>query len=614
MATLYVSPLGANTSPYDTWEKAAATFKLANTAASDGDTIVLDDGDHMLSGYIGVKGVTIRNKRDDDNYQTTRFLFDDAVSTSRMVVAGKSVSIKGVSFVGSVAGYSQLSLQSNTSGSEKNISLQSVLMSGALKGAISCLVSAGVYNIFVTDCVFSGNTAETGGAIWASENNFFTFSGCVFNENIATTGTGGAVNIKSTTGNTESSFSQCAFTDNKSYGNGGAVFIADEDTIIDDCVFLRNETNYTVAGGTAGSAALNVSKFITTGNADVPSVTSITISDCLFNGNFAHAVISAPGQTVAESLIQSDGGGFQSFGVDQHNYLNIQIDDSRFCNNFSMQGAGVYISRYSNAVVSRCMIDHNTAFAWGGGSARGGGPETSEGFLTVYNYCAFVGNRAGYDRDGTLSGISADAIEGGALPVRIYPRVQINHCTFINNYVAPGGCGDAISNGSQRVGDSAMDSGLRRSSLLNCIFWNDDGVGNDVLISSLDNGWTSVNTVMIPAGQEWGAGITPITIDLAKSPVVGPDTYALKTGTRAERSAVLVEGVNDSGEADIDGNITGSLPNIGVDQLDYGVGFSPWTPFDSTLPDLTLAPTCPGKLKQVQEWKKLATAREIGRL
>ena len=41
------------------------------------------------------------------------------------------------------------------------------------------------------------------------------------------------------------------------------------------------------------------------------------------------------------------------------------------------------------------------------------------------------------------------------------------------------------------------------------------------------------------------------------------------------------------------------------------VGF--FVPFDATLPALTLSPDCPGKLKQVQAWNKVATAREIER-
>lgn len=41
--------------------------------------------------------------------------------------------------------------------------------------------------------------------------------------------------------------------------------------------------------------------------------------------------------------------------------------------------------------------------------------------------------------------------------------------------------------------------------------------------------------------------------------------------------------------------------------------FGDWAPFNSTLPDLTLSPDCPGKLKQVQEWSKVASAKEIER-
>lgn len=44
MATLYVSPSGNNTSPYDTWEKAAATIVAAVTASSAGDVIEIDGG------------------------------------------------------------------------------------------------------------------------------------------------------------------------------------------------------------------------------------------------------------------------------------------------------------------------------------------------------------------------------------------------------------------------------------------------------------------------------------------------------------------------------------------------------------------------------------------
>ena len=75
----------------------------------------------------------------------------------------------------------------------------------------------------------------------------------------------------------------------------------------------------------------------------------------------------------------------------------------------------------------------------------------------------------------------------------------------------------------------------------------------------------------------------------------------------------LLGDFNDGGELDIWGNTMLTHPNIGADQYDYAPGFGPWATCDSTIPDLTLSPDCPGKLKQVQEWRKVASAREIER-
>lgn len=79
------------------------------------------------------------------------------------------------------------------------------------------------------------------------------------------------------------------------------------------------------------------------------------------------------------------------------------------------------------------------------------------------------------------------------------------------------------------------------------------------------------------------------------------------------KSGAVVSGVNDNSELDIWGNATLSASNIGADQYDYAPGFGPWTPFDATMPSLSLASTCPGKLKSVQEWRKVASAKEIER-
>lgn len=60
-------------------------------------------------------------------------------------------------------------------------------------------------------------------------------------------------------------------------------------------------------------------------------------------------------------------------------------------------------------------------------------------------------------------------------------------------------------------------------------------------------------------------------------------------------------------------NATGGLAIASAIEPILRFGRSYWAPFDSTLPALALSPDCPGKLKQVQEWEKVASAREIER-
>ena len=48
-----------------------------------------------------------------------------------------------------------------------------------------------------------------------------------------------------------------------------------------------------------------------------------------------------------------------------------------------------------------------------------------------------------------------------------------------------------------------------------------------------------------------------------------------------------------------------------ADYYEQGVDWGGWAPFDSTMPTLSLAPTAPGDLRQVQTWKKVASAKEI---
>lgn len=87
--------------------------------------------------------------------------------------------------------------------------------------------------------------------------------------------------------------------------------------------------------------------------------------------------------------------------------------------------------------------------------------------------------------------------------------------------------------------------------------------------------------------------------------------FSLQRTSLCINRGVAIDGV----ATDYDGNTRLGTPDIGAyehqDPMNAFCGH--WTPFDTSMPALTLSPTAPGKLKQVQEWRKVASAREIGK-
>jgi hypothetical protein len=76
-------------------------------------------------------------------------------------------------------------------------------------------------------------------------------------------------------------------------------------------------------------------------------------------------------------------------------------------------------------------------------------------------------------------------------------------------------------------------------------------------------------------------------------------------------AGAVVSGINDAGQLDPFGFATPAHPNMGRDQ-GAAKGFGPWATFDTSMPPLSLASTCPGSLLEVQEWTKAnVTKRQI---
>ncbi len=502
-ATIYVSALGDGscTRTDCDWETAKKRLSQANGLARDGDTILLDYGTHAVSGFLGLKSVTVLNRDQSDDYTLSTITFSTAVSTSRVVVNGRSPTFRGISFTGQKNAYPAVDIWNNTSGATQTVTVSycrftdNGLNAGA-GGAIRAVNSVDRIILDVDHSLFARNQSRTGGnAIISADNVFASIDASTFRDNFTTsgnTGVGGAVFLRSNGEGTTVTVTDSTFTGNRSGGNGSALMISNADATVTGSSFIDNIADYE-ALGTNGSAALCGFK-----NADEGQTQNLTVTNCIFKGNRAQA----------DGRLVGDGGGMMVFGKDPTDIIDLVVSDCDFIGNYANQGAGLYISRHADAVVTRCLFHGNIAYNAGGGSFRGGRYTDSVGDDTLYEYCVFANNKAGYHRDGTPG--YGQGLAGG-LGIRVFPRADIYHCRFINNVARVSG--DSILNGAQPEGAS-MISDAMRSCMVDVLVWNDPGIGNDVPIRSEDNGWIEISDCAYPCGQELGAGIVPTNTTL----------------------------------------------------------------------------------------------------
>lgn len=116
-------------------------------------------------------------------------------------------------------------------------------------------------------------------------------------------------------------------------------------------------------------------------------------------------------------------------------------------------------------------------------------------------------------------------------------------------------------------------------------------------------GFTTAKNIATITEQSANISVDPLTFGengelAALSPCIG--------------AGVHVTGVTDT-ISDRDGTLRSENVSIGADQT-TGIGFGTWTPFDATLPTLSLSPTAPGDLRSVQAWSKVASAKEINKV
>jgi predicted outer membrane repeat protein len=263
-----------------------------------------------------------------------------------------------------------------------------------------------------------GNSADFGGALHAVSCPDMSLTNCYFNYNTATTD-GGAVYIDN---HCNPSFANCSFEDNSAAGDGGACFIDySSDPTFSGCTFTEN-----IADQRGGAIRLD-------------SGAAATFDDCRFDDCTANF------------------GGGAVFTSD----ASADVTDSIFAYNVAgTQGGAMRYRDGATGVISGCIFGGNSAL-WNGGAI------TSTGCTLTISDTSFCSNTAtrGCDEGGSQGG----AINNEALSV-----LEIDTCDFKDNTAQ--GPGGAIANttGSTLTIVSTMEhwSDCAPSPILTSHFWN----------------------------------------------------------------------------------------------------------------------------------------------
>ncbi len=234
-------------------------------------------------------------------------------------------------------------------------------------------------NLIVEDCVFTGNTADKGGAIYDDASSL-SVRGSLFSGNIAATSDGGAIYHSETfpypSDEERMLIENSEFTTNYSKFSGGAVLLRDGIGIIDGCLFTQNTADF------PGGAIRNI-------------FGSLTVTDSSFVRNatdFSGAAISNGGElevqrsTFEENTAEVNGGAIYSQGADEVTILN-----STFSGNSSVfDGGGIFVlGNKPVSVINSTIVDNE--------SGRGGGIYLFGTDPTMIANTIIAGNRASND-------------------------------------------------------------------------------------------------------------------------------------------------------------------------------------------------------------------------
>lgn len=253
-ATNYVSKTGAHIPPFDSWANAATNIQDAVNIASEGDTVLVNDGIYYPGNQITVTNdITIKSVNGAEKtivdgsfpVQTNRCFYLDGANT---IISGFTITngyIIGVDDGGGIYCY----------------------IGGTIQNCIiSCNTGhrgGGVYyykNCIVSNCTISGNSSPYfGGGVYCDEGGMVL--NCIISKNSAQHAGGGGfcrlgtiIQNCTISGNSVTAFGggiicletsiirNCTIYGNSANNSGGGVFL-DEGNIVRNCTIYGNLVN-----------------------------------------------------------------------------------------------------------------------------------------------------------------------------------------------------------------------------------------------------------------------------------------------------------------------------------------------------------------------------------
>lgn len=295
-------------------------------------------------------------------------------------------------------------------------------------------------NSVLNNCVFTNNISSgVAGAVYVSGSGAFTgltAADCVFYFNSAASHGGGALNVATSEGMTNS-IADCRFIGNSTIGktSGGAVRVigADSFTEMTNCTFKSNVSGY------MGGAIY------------IDQTPELVLSDCSFEENVAtnrggaitHAGYGRPcvirqncifRGNLAANTSESYGGAISSCGPADGQIVRLIVLDSTFEDNIATTQGGAIGPDYSSAslfgfvcAITNCTFRRNLACSGGAISTIGGS----------YSGCLFednlATNRFAASYDSCSGGAFYSMARGTVTHPGVSNRLDFVDCTFKRN-------------------------------------------------------------------------------------------------------------------------------------------------------------------------------------